>query len=73
MLQSAKNETENEANFEHKIRELRHDSEVKRNDGKKPLTRLATLATLSPGKRAVDEVYSGTEATREIRKSWERS
>jgi len=44
--------TQNEANFEHKMRESSPDSEVARSVGKKPLTRLATLATLSPGKRA---------------------
>ena len=38
------------------MRELKPNSEVARLDGKKPLTRLATLATLSPGKRAADAV-----------------
>jgi hypothetical protein len=32
---------------------------------RKPLTRLATLATLSPGERAANEVWSRTEAMRE--------
>jgi hypothetical protein len=35
---------------------LNPNSEVARLDWKKPLTRLATLATLSPGERAVDHV-----------------
>jgi hypothetical protein len=49
------------------------NSEVARLKGKKPLTRLATLATLSPGKRVADEVWSGTETTRQIQKSGEQS
>jgi hypothetical protein len=42
------------------MRELKPNSEVAKFDGKKTLTWLATLATLSPGKRAAaDEVWSG--------------
>jgi hypothetical protein len=41
------------------MRELKPNSEVRRLNVKKPLTWLATLATLSPGKRAADEVWSG--------------
>jgi len=44
------------------MRELKPNSEVARLDRKKPLAWLATLATLSPGKRAVDEVWSGTRS-----------
>jgi hypothetical protein len=41
--------TQNEARFEHQMRELKPNSEVARFDGKKPLTWLATVATLSEG------------------------
>jgi hypothetical protein len=58
--------TENELKkprFEHHMRELKPNSEVARIEGKKPLTWLATLATLSPGNRAAaDEVWSGTRS-----------
>ncbi len=40
------NEPINEANFERQMRELKPNSEVASLDGKKPLTWLATLATL---------------------------
>ena len=73
------NEPINEANFEPQTRESSRNSKVARSDGKKPLTWLATLATLSdfcgpmvrsesdrisdsPGKRAADEVWSGTRS-----------
>ena len=47
--------TENELKNKPNLGCLRREpnSEVARLDGKKPLTRLATLATLSPGKRAL--------------------
>ena len=40
--------TQNELVFEHKMRESSCNSEVARRNGKKPLTRLASLATLCP-------------------------
>jgi hypothetical protein len=54
-----KNEPKNDARFEHPMREPKPNSEVARLKGKKPLTWLATLATLSPGKRAADAVGGG--------------
>ena len=41
-----RNELKNEPRLERLMRELMPNSEVARLDGKKPLTRLATLATL---------------------------
>jgi hypothetical protein len=46
------NELKNEPNLGCLRREVMPNSEVARLAGKKPLTRLATLATLSPGARA---------------------
>ena len=55
--------TQNEARFEHPMRELKPNSEVARLKRKEPLTWLATLATLSPGDRAAtDEVWPGTRS-----------
>ena len=56
------NELKNEPNLRCLGRELKPNSEVARLKGKKPLTWLATLATLSPGKRAADEVWSETRS-----------
>jgi len=42
------------------MRELKPNSEVARLKGKKPLTWLTTLAILSPGKMAAEEVWWGT-------------
>jgi hypothetical protein len=55
-----RNELKNEPRLERLMRELMPNSEVARLKGKKPLTWLATLATLSPGKRAAEEVWSRT-------------
>jgi hypothetical protein len=44
--------TQNEPEFEGQMQKLNSSSEVARLGGKKPLTRLATLATLSPRERA---------------------
>jgi len=57
------------------MRELKPNSEVAKFDGKKPLTWLATLATLSPGKRAAaDEVWSGTRSNaRKYKNRWNKA
>jgi hypothetical protein len=60
------NELKNEPNLRRLGRELMPNSEVARLKGKKPVTWLATLDTLSPGKRAADKVWPGyLKATRE--------
>jgi hypothetical protein len=59
------NEPKNDARFEHPTPELKPNSEVARLKEKKPLTWLATLATLSPRKRAAHAAWSGIQTTRE--------
>jgi len=68
--------TQNELKNEPNLGCLRREpnSEVARLDGKKPLTWLATLATL-PREEGAEEVWSGTpkQAMRQIQKSGEQS
>jgi hypothetical protein len=59
-LQGAKR-TQNETNFGRQMRELKPNSQVARLRGKKPLTWLATLATLSPRKRVRTRFCGGTK------------
>jgi len=54
------NEPKNQPRLEQLMRELKPNSEVARLKGKKPLTWLTTLAILSPGKMAAEEVWWGT-------------
>jgi len=64
------NELKNEPRLEQLMRGLMPNSEVARLDGKKPLTRLATLATLSPGERAFNRVR--LQPSRESRETREK-
>jgi cellobiose phosphorylase len=47
------------------VRRAGRDSSTSAHDGKKPLTRLATLATLSPKERAVDAFVLGVRESGE--------